>query len=247
MKSQGRQSRAGSPKAPRKANLAARPVAAAKRRLPGKHLEAMDEAESLRTRASLIARMKNHEDDTSWNDFFDTYWKLIYGVARKAGLSNDEAQDAVQETLASVARHIPDFKYSATRGSFKAWLLNLTRWRIVDQMRKRGPRQAYNGPHSSTEPSTELLHTIPDPASLVTEHAWHLDWQRNLVEAALARLRPRVDPRNYQLFDFYVNKDWPPEKVAERFGVNIDQVYLAKHRVTVLLKAEIRRLEIETI
>src|SRR5262245_39800441 len=113
MKSQGRQRGAGSSKACGKAKLTARPVAAANRQIR-KPLDAMDEAESLKTRASLIARMKDHEDDRSWNDFFDTYWKLIYGVARKAGLSNDEAQDAVQETLASVARHIPDFKYSAT-------------------------------------------------------------------------------------------------------------------------------------
>jgi RNA polymerase sigma-70 factor (ECF subfamily) len=208
---------------------------------------ATNELESLKTRASLIARMKDHEDHKSWQDFFDIYWKLIYGVARKAGLTSEEAQDAVQETLASVSRHIPDFKYSAGRGSFKAWLLNLTRWRIVDQMRKRGPQQAHFASASGTEPSTALLHTIPDPASLVTEQTWHVDWQRNLVEAALGRLRPRVDPRNYQLFDFYVNKEWPAEKVAERFGVNIDQVYLAKHRVTVLLKSEIRRLETETI
>jgi hypothetical protein len=59
----------------------------------------------------------------------------------------------------------------------------------------------------------------------------------------MTRVRTRVEPQNYQLFDFYVNKDWPAKKVAERFGVDIRQVYLAKHRITTLLKEEIQRME----
>src|ERR1041385_7606531 len=91
------------------------------------------------TRASLIARLKNWQDHSSWQDFFDTYWKLIYGIARKSGLTEPEAQDVVQETMVSVAKHMPTFKYGPAIGSFKAWLLTLTRWRIADQLRKRGP------------------------------------------------------------------------------------------------------------
>jgi RNA polymerase sigma-70 factor (ECF subfamily) len=75
----------------------------------------------------------------------------------------------------------------------------------------------------------------------------HTDWKKNLAEAALARIRARVDPQKYQLFDFYVNKEWPAAKVAERFGVSVNQVYLARHRLTALLKEEIQRLEEETI
>jgi hypothetical protein len=43
-----------------------------------------------------------------------------------------------------------------------------------------------------------------------------------------------------------VNKEWPAEKVAERFQVPIEQVYLAKHRITEMLKAEVQRLERES-
>jgi len=42
-----------------------------------------------------------------------------------------------------------------------------------------------------------------------------------------------------------VNKDWPPEKVAARFSVSVDQVYLIKHRVTESIRAEVTRLEKE--
>lgn len=75
---------------------------------------------------------------------------------------------------------------------------------------------------------------------------WEMEWKKNLLEAALAKVKPRLDPEKYQIFDFYVNKEWPPEKVAERFNVSVDQVYQIKHRITEALKAEVARLEAET-
>ena len=81
--------------------------------------------------------MKDWGDQASWEDFFRTYWKLIYGVATKAGLTDAEAQDVVQETILTVARNIQGFEVGSEHGSFKAWLLQNTRWRIADQFRKR--------------------------------------------------------------------------------------------------------------
>src|ERR1051325_187335 len=94
--------------------------------------------ELIRTRASLIDRLKNWEDHKSWREFFDTYWKLIYGVARHAGLTDAEAQDVVQETMLHVAKKMPKFNYDPAIGSFKAWLLNKVRWASIQQLRKRG-------------------------------------------------------------------------------------------------------------
>ena len=44
-------------------------------------------------------------------------------------------------------------------------------------------------------------------------------------------------------FVVQVNKEWAPEKVASAFGVSVDYVYVAKHRITELIKDEVRRLE----
>ena len=89
------------------------------------------------TRRSLVERLVNLEDRRRWQEFFERYWKLIYGVARRAGLSDAEAQDVVQETVITVAKNIS--KYERTAGSFQNWLLHITRWRIADQFRKRAP------------------------------------------------------------------------------------------------------------
>ena len=95
--------------------------------------------ELIPTRASLLARLKDWQNRSSWQDFFDTYWKLVYGVARKGGLNDAEAQDVVQETVISVLKSMETFDYKAESGSFKRWLLRVTSSRIQDHLRNREP------------------------------------------------------------------------------------------------------------
>jgi RNA polymerase sigma factor (sigma-70 family) len=204
--------------------------------------EPMDEL--IPTRATLIQRLKDWQDQASWQDFFDTYWRLIYGVALKGGLTDAEAQDVVQETMISVAKHMPTFKYDPAIGSFKTWLLNMTRWRITDQLRKRGPAFAASRSISEgTGTGTRTVDRVADPASHNLDAVWDAEWEQNLLDVAVVKVKRRLDPEKYQIFDLYVNKEWPPEKVAATFGVSVDQVYLAKHRTTEMIKEEVRRLE----
>ena len=90
-----------------------------------------------KTRRSLIERLDNWEDQKTWDEFYKTYWRLIYSVATRAGLRSEEAFDAVQETILSIAKQSKHKKYDPDAGSFKSWLMNMTRWRIAEQCRKR--------------------------------------------------------------------------------------------------------------
>ena len=197
--------------------------------------------ELIATRTTLIQRLKNWQDQSSWQDFFDTYWKLIYSVALKAGLNETEAQDAVQETMISVAKHMPTFKYDRAIGSFKVWLLQMTRWRIIDQFRKRDALIA-----SDDIADTRTMEKMLDTPSQTLDVLWNAEWEARLLEAAIEKVKRRLDPQKYQIFDFYVNKEWPPDKVAETFGIPIAQVYLAKHRITEMIAEEVKKLEMKT-
>jgi len=209
--------------------------------------------ELIPTRATLIERLKNWQDQSSWQDFFDTYWKLIHNVARKGGLTETEAQDVVQETMISVAKHMPNFKYDPAIGSFKAWLLNMTRWRMTDQLRKRGPlavhdlSRADESPSGGAAPGTLTPEQLIDQTSHNLEALWNAEWEQNLLDAAVAKVKRRLDPQKYQIFDLYANKAWTPARVAATFGIPVNQVYLIKHRVTELIKTEVKRLESEMI
>jgi RNA polymerase sigma-70 factor (ECF subfamily) len=200
----------------------------------------MPSEDSIPTRYSLLSRLQDREDQDSWKDFFDTYWRLIYSFAIKSGLTDAEAQDVVQETVISVAKDIQKFKRDRTLGTFKGWLRNLTRWRIADQLRKRDRSVPAGSNLSNTLPGPD---EIAGPVSADLEAIWEADWQSNLLKAALERIKPRVKEEHYQIFDLNVIRQWPVGKVAQTLGVNIGMVYLAKHRVMALIKKDIRVLE----
>jgi RNA polymerase sigma factor (sigma-70 family) len=197
---------------------------------------------SIATRETLLERLKGIDDHASWQDFFDTYWRLIYGVALKAGLSEDEAQDVVQDTVVTVARNIPEFEYDPAKCAFKTWLLNLTRWRIVDRLRKRQVVAAI-GAGTNNQVDSAAVENIADPRGSDLEAIWNQEWDANLLEAATQRVKRQVKPKQYQMFYLHVLKKLPVKQVAERVGASIGSVYLSKHRVGRLLKREIERLE----
>ncbi|HTI71939.1 MAG TPA: sigma-70 family RNA polymerase sigma factor, partial [Candidatus Limnocylindria bacterium] len=91
----------------------------------------------LPTRQSLLSRLKSWDEQDSWREFFETYWRLIFETARKAGLDEASAQDVVQDTVIAVAKEMPGFGYDRAKGSFKGWLLVITKRRIADALRKR--------------------------------------------------------------------------------------------------------------
>ena len=196
------------------------------------------------TRRSLIARLKNWQDQESWQTFFDTYWKLIYSVAIKSGLSEADAQDIVQETIVAVARQMPGFHYHRSFGSFKTWLLVITRRRIIDHFRKRArvPKQRASEVPTETG-STALLERIPDPAGGQVDAIWEQEWRENLFAAAVKNVKRSVEARQFQMFDCYALKGWPVEQVAKNLQATVGQIYTAKSRVAALVKREIERLE----
>jgi RNA polymerase sigma factor (sigma-70 family) len=209
-------------------------------------------SDSIPTRHSLLNRLKDWGDQASWQDFFDTYWQLIYNVAVKAGLSATEAQEVVQETVIAVARKIGEFKADPARGSFSAWLMQLTRWRIADQCRKRAKiGQASRLSIASGTPtllsddtgSTGEIERIPDPAGVALDAVWQEEWEKHVMTTALERVKRQVSPRQFQIFDLHVRQGVSVQDTARTLQASVASVYMAKHRVARLVKKEIQKLQ----
>jgi len=197
----------------------------------------------IQTRWSLINRLKDWDDGATWQEFFDTYWRLVYSVARKAGLTDVEAQEVVQETVISVARQMPKFHADPARGSFKSWLLQLTRRRIVDQFRKRPPPGRFSKSTATETARTPLIERVADPADPALDLLWEEEWKENLMKTAIDRVKQRVNPKQFQVFHLLTVKKKSPESVAALLNLKVPYVYLMKHRVAAALKEEIQRLE----
>ena len=201
---------------------------------------------SLPTRASLLGRLKNLEDQRSWQQFFDAYWQIIYHIALKAGLTEPEAQDVVQETVISAVKHLPGFKYDPKVCSFKTWLLRLARWRIIDQLRKRipthPPAQLALGDDLT---ATTLLDQLTGGVAPDLEQVWSTEWEQLVLTKAIERVKREANPEQFQMFDLYALKGMSVGEVAQLFGVSSARVYLAKHRISALVRKEVQRLQQE--
>ncbi len=195
------------------------------------------------TRRSLLERLRNWEDQEGWREFFNIYWKLIYGVAIKAGLTDQEAEDVVQETVLSVAKKMDEFRYDPAVCSFKGWLLYVTRLRILDQFRRRSPKLPQRVKSRTPTGNTSTLGRVPDPGALQLDVIWDEEWEKNLVDAAMERVKLKIKPDHYQIFYLSAVKGLEAGRVARMLKIRTAQVYLVRHRVGRLVKREIEELK----
>ena len=185
--------------------------------------------EFLPTRKSLLSRLKNWEDNDSWRDFFETYWRLIYDVARQSGFNDAEAQDIVQETVVSVSGQI-------------------ARRRIADQLRKKYQQGALKEQDGVEHLKAEEQGSdeVGDSTTAELDAVWDREWQKRLIMLAMERVKRRVKAEHFQIFELCTVQEWPVAKVSKTLGVTMTMIYVTRHRIAGMLKKELRKLHEET-
>ena len=201
-----------------------------------------DPASDLRTRASLLQRLQDTTDDRTWREFFERYWRLIFAFARRTGLTESDAEDVVQEVMIAFARNVKEFRYEPGRGSFKSWLLVITKNRIID-VRRRQMRWSERFEAMAESPTRTGEQEDPrDPRPSPLDLAWAEEWDSHLLQTALAEVRNQVTERQYLMYELHVLKEVPLAQVAANLQTSAMSVYLAKHRVGKRLRAELERV-----
>ena len=211
---------------------------------------------SMATRPSLLVRLKDWSQQTAWRDFDRDYAPLLRNVARKAGLTDTEADEVAQETLITVAKKIGEFKHAGNRGSFRAWLYQQARWRIADQFRARakarvpGPVAGAAADDAVEITSDSALSGGPriqqtagsaNPQSdPVFDRLWKTEWEEHVRQSALARVKRQVSARQFQLFELHVLQALPVREAAAAAGTTVAAVYMAKSRVGRVLRKEMK-------
>lgn len=181
---------------------------------------------------TLIRRLEESGDSSSWREFFRRYAPLVWRFARAQGLPEDAADDVVQETMTSMIGAIRRKRFDRGKGQFKAFLRGLAYHKIQDRrsQRAREPQHWAAGANSS-----DPLAAIPardDPCDV-----FEREWQQNLLQTCLDLVRAEVEPTTYQAFDLYAIKGWSADKAAGFLGVTRNAVYIAKARVLARIRA----------
>src|SRR5437764_9919920 len=123
------------------------------------------------TRASLLVRLRDPQDETAWRDFVDLYTPLVYGYARKQGLQEADAADLSQEVLGAVAGAVRRLDYDPRRGAFRNWLFTIVRRKLSNWRAGQGSRARGSGDTGTYR----LLEQCPVVESVEAE--WEAEWE----------------------------------------------------------------------
>lgn len=183
------------------------------------------------TKPSLLLRIRDAQDSTSWCEFTEIYGPIIRSYCRHRGLQPTDADDVVQEILTQVSRSIGSFEYEPGRGRFRDWLGTVTRNKITRFYESKGREYATIGHDVSA------LLTAP-----VEDSEWSANLHARILEVALVRIRVDFEASTWSAFEQIWCLGLPAPEVARTLGVTIDAVYAAKSRILRRLREEVLSL-----
>jgi RNA polymerase sigma-70 factor (ECF subfamily) len=189
------------------------------------------------TRVSLLGRLRHNPlDQLAWGEFVEQYGGKIYAWCRKWQLQEADAQDVTQDVLLRLAQKMKDFTYDPSR-SFRAWLKTLTAhaWSDFVKARQRPGRGS----------GDSAVHGALQSAAAREDLVKHLEeeFDRELLEEAIVRVRLRVAPQTWQAFRLTALDGLSGAEAAGKIPMQVAQVFVAKRRVQKMLREEIAKLE----
>jgi RNA polymerase sigma factor (sigma-70 family) len=198
----------------------------------------MDHSADSRTQRTLLERLAQSggQNQAAWSEFVDRYGRRIYGWCLRLGLQEADALDVSQTVLLKLAERMKAFAYDPTR-SFRAWLKTITRHAWQDFV--SSPRTALLA--RGGDGANERLESVAACDDLT--HALEDQFDLELLETAMQRVRLRAAPRTWRAFAMTALDGIPAPEVARRLEMKIARVYAARSTIQQRLQEEVRRLE----
>lgn len=176
----------------------------------------------LKTRGSLLLRLRDSADSAAWREFELQYRELMMRFARRRGLQHADAEDVVQRAFAGLARNLPKFTYDPDRGRFRNYLFRSVRNALSDWARARDG-------HFDPLRSTLLGVLSVDPGSDELA-AWEQEWVSHHYRIALDDVRESFEPKSVDIFNRSI-AGATVAQLANEFNMNEDAVRKVRQRV----------------
>lgn len=193
-----------------------------------------------RTSTTLLnSLLHDPVDQRAWRTVCERYGPAIYRFARRKGLSENDADEVLAETLAALFAAYSAGRYDRQRGAFKTWVFGIAMNKVREARRRLGPKNLGDvrtavANHTQDQSFAEF-EDCADPE-------YDADVDAMLARQCLEEVRRRVAPLTYQAFDLYVVKGRRAHEVARMLGIDTSAVYVAKSRVVSSARREYEKL-----
>jgi RNA polymerase sigma-70 factor (ECF subfamily) len=189
------------------------------------------------TSITLLWRLQQTpSDQAAWAEFVARYGWRIKRWCRDWGLQDADCQDVTQTVLMKLLKAMQSFRYDPSQ-RFRAWLKTVTHHAWQDLVRSR--RKMIEGGKAASDDDPLRALAARDELGEQLEAAY----EQELVECALVRVRPRVQPPTWEAFRLTALEELSGAEAAAQLGMAVTSVYKAKSNVLKLLEAEVRYLE----
>ncbi len=191
-----------------------------------------------RTRASLLVRIRDPNDQAAWAEFVEIYDPVLYRLARQQGFQDADARELTQEVFIAVASAIGRWESDPQRAKFRTWLFRIARNLGINLLTSRRRREQGSG---RTDVHS-LLDEQPGPdgeASALFER----EYKRELFGRAAGRVRGQFREATWQAFWRTSVAGEEADRVARALGISVGAVYIARSRVMDRLRREVQRLQ----
>jgi RNA polymerase sigma-70 factor (ECF subfamily) len=191
-----------------------------------------DKATESATSASLLVRLQQAPaDQAAWAEFLRRYGTRIHGWCRHWGLQEADAQDVSQDVLLKLVRAMQAFRYDPAQ-RFRGWLKTVAHHAWQDLARsRRAVAAGGDDPLQSIAARDELAAGV------------EAAYEQELLERAMERVRPRVQPQTWTAFRLTALDGLSGAEAAARLGMPVTSVYKARSNVQKMLEADVRELD----
>ncbi|MGI8787581.1 MAG: RNA polymerase sigma factor [Pyrinomonadaceae bacterium] len=132
--------------------------------------------------AELIKRCRRG-DESAWNELVDRYQRLIITIPRRAGLSEEQAADILQEVFLTLFEKLDNIEQPE---KIRSWIVTTAKFKTWSAA--RGAKSFYS-PASDEEMEAEMAN-LPDDAPLADARLVELE-EQHLIRTALKKLEER--------------------------------------------------------
>ena len=192
------------------------------------------------TRQTLIQKLQDDCENSSWEEFIKLYRGYVFVVIRKMNFNDEDCQDIMQATFLKVWKNVQRFKHGGKNGQFRRWLTLIAKNTALNCINKR--KKEYGQQASpDLENQESYLNGISQPE---IDQIADSEWEIYVTNIAWNNIKDNINQTQKTIFQMLLEgKSRSEIGVALELPANTVSVY--KRRITDLLQREIKRLEIE--
>jgi len=187
------------------------------------------------TTTQVLQALKTSEDSEVWQMFHSHFYPVIFNFGRKLGLTEQDAEDAAQETMVAFLKAYRKGNYDREKGRLTQWLFGVARKVIMNRQKRVNPEKQ----KLDKTTGTSFWNLLQDEDSTAARCTWDAEWRSMVLKKCLDRVRCECGEKTFQAFEMYAVSQLSVDEVSQRLGMSKNAVYIAKNRVL----SRLRQLE----